>query len=308
MSKNYCFTDFKLRDWAEVYQGGHLNYACRGEESCPETKRLHLQGWVQFKVRTRFKLALEQLGGHIALFKCRGTEEQNNKYCSKDNQFMSWGEFTTQGQRADLSEIAERLKDPDIPLESIANDHPGDWMRYYRGMKDFRQMAVKANTTKFRHVETYVFFGETGTGKTRAAKQLGEFLIHGDSMDWWDGYEHEKTIIIDEYACKTPITKLLGLLDGYQCRLPIKGGFTYANWTRVIITTNLDILHDGAKDAHRRALDRRITAWVDFSDCTEVMGNITHHFGTEFKIKTEQENEADEGCTIGAPLLRECVA
>jgi len=139
-------------------------------------------------------------------------------------------------------------KDTAIPLQDIADNYPGDWCRYFRGFKDIRQMAVKQATTKFRHVKVIVLSGETGVGKTRAAIEYGGYMIHADDMSWWDGYQGEETLIIDEYASKTPITQLLGLLDGYQKRLPIKGGFTYANWIKVIITTNQTCLHEKSAD------------------------------------------------------------
>jgi hypothetical protein len=87
-----------------------------------------------------------------------------------------------------------------------------------------------------------------------------DFKISGDALQWWDGYDGEKSILIDEYDNQIPITRLLNLLDGYHLRLPVKGGFTYAAWTKVIITTNLNPLelHPNAKQQHRAALHRRI--------------------------------------------------
>ncbi len=266
MAKNYCFTDFTMKDWGEMFQenGDILNYVCRGQESCPDTGRRHYQGWVQFNNRTRFNTALKILGGHVALFRCRGNEEQNNKYCRKDNDFQCWGKYTIQGQRTDLTTMVLAAKNCDIPLEEVADMGVGSWLRYQRGFKDFRQMAVKRQTDRWRDVSTEIYYGKTGIGKTRKAKSLGGFLIHADNIDWWDGYEGEDRIIIDEYSMQCKITKLLGLLDGYQMRLAIKGGFTYANWTKVIITTNLTELHTNARDEHRAAFERRINKWVDF--------------------------------------------
>lgn len=266
MAKNYCFTSFTMSDCLSVWDAKTMNYICWGNEVCPTTQRKHIQGWVQFAVRTRFNRALQQLGGKVALFVCRGTVEQNEKYCRKDNEFECRGMFTTQGERNDLATIAKELCDITIPLETIAERNPGDWIRYFRGFREVRNMAAKRATTEWRKLTTSVYAGPTGTGKTRTALEGGGFLIHGDSLQWWDGYAHETKLIIDEYSNQIPITKLLNLLDGYQLRLPVKGGFTYANWTTVIITTNLDALHDQAKEAHQRALERRITTWKHFEE------------------------------------------
>ncbi len=276
MSRNYCFTDFNMTQWDDVYKDDDsMVYIAYGKETCPDTGRMHYQGWVQFDKRQRFKRALAALGGHVALFRCKGTEEQNNKYCRKDNDFKSLGSFTTQGERVDLVEMCRAAKDVHIPLEECAELNPGSWVRYYRGFMNVRMMAVKSATTEWRDIHVSVYSGTTGTGKTRKAVEAGGYMIHGDNLQWWDGYEGERRIIIDEYSNQIPITKLLGILDGYQLRLPIKGGFTYANWTRVIITTNLAVLHVQAKEEHQLALERRIHTWENFDFCTEVTGNIT---------------------------------
>ena len=95
-------------------------------------------------------------------------------------------------------------------------------------------------------------------------KQAG-YKIEGSEMEWWDGYEGEKTILIDEYDSQVSLPRLLNILDGYQLRLPIKGGFTYARWTKVIITSNIDPRewHPNAKPFHREALMRRLTKVIE---------------------------------------------
>ncbi len=273
MSKNYCFTSFTGIDPEEIYiqNVDILNYMAWGNEICPETGRAHKQGWLQLKKRTRHSTVCTLMGGKTALYECRGTEAQNEKYCRKDSDFKSLGEFTTQGQRTDLTRIAGEILSGAKNLRQVAEDYPGDYIRYHRGFEKMRQMHIKEQTEEFRQLDVKVYFGETGTGKTRAAKLENGFMIHGDDMQWWDGYAQEETLIIDEYNNQIPITKLLGLLDGYQLRLPIKGGFTYANWTKVILTTNLSELHPNAKDVHINALQRRINEYIEFPlDCTEV--------------------------------------
>ena len=124
-------------------------------------------------------------------------------------------------------------------------------------------MVDKKNRKKFRKVEVVVLSGSTGTGKTRKAMEEANYKITGNQLQWWDGYEGEKCICIDEYNNDIGITELLNILDGYELRLPIKGSFTYANWNKVYITTNLtkSQFHSNAKSEHRKALFRRVTKW-----------------------------------------------
>lgn len=261
-SRNYCFTDFELLDMKSIYNSYEdiIRYLCWGEEICPKTKKKHFQGYIQFKNKKRLGGVKKIFGTKkIHLESCKGSALQNKKYCAKDNKFTELGKFVTQGQRTDLEQIQKELKkDPNI--DNIMENHFQTYCRYRNGIKDYAEKCAKDNSKEFRKVEVIYIYGETNAGKTKTAMKDAQFKIEGDNLKWWDGYNHEKIILIDEYDNDIKITKLLNLLDGYQLRLPIKGGFTYANWTKVYITSNIhpDNLHQQAKPQHRRALFRRI--------------------------------------------------
>ena len=153
-------------------------------------------------------------------------------------------------------------------LWQVAEDNFSNFIRYHSGIYKFKQIMLKKQTKKFRKVHVELIKGPTGCGKTKSAFETDPNLykIEGSQLNWFDGYEGEKTLLIDEYNNDVNITRLLNILDGYQLRLPIKGGFTYANWTKVIITTNLQNLHTNAKIEHIKALNRRITKVINLFD------------------------------------------
>jgi len=202
---------------------------------------------------------------NIHLEQMMGTPEDSEKYCRKDGEYESLGKFTSQGCRTDLDVIQQRLETKE-PMVEIARDNFPQYLQYGNAWRRYRTLILEEQTRDFRQVEVIVHAGATGTNKTRSAMESEEHIykISGCQLRWWDGYEGQKTIIIDEYANQIKITELLPLLDGYQYRLETKGGFTYAGWTKVFITTNLGGLHENAKDEHRAALERRITKWIQF--------------------------------------------
>ncbi len=263
-SRNWCFTDFELLDWTKIYDTSNdIRYICWGEETCPKTSKKHYQGWIQIEKKKR-------LGGikkvcqskKIHLESCRGSENENNKYCQKDNLYKTIGEYTTQGKRTDLDEL-KNIIDNGGTLESIANENFQAFIQYNRGFQEYKKMVDKKLRNKFRKVEVIHIYGDTGLGKTRKAMEYEDvYKIQGSQLKWWDGYDGEATLVIDEYDNQVPITELLSILDGYQLRLEIKGSFTYANWTKVIITSNYEELHENAKDLHKIALKRRISKKV----------------------------------------------
>lgn len=270
--KNWCFTDWKLADWEDFVDapdelgidtsGRILAYCCWGEEIAPKTGKKHYQGWLQLKK----KLTLGQLKKQLKmpdlhLEACKGNEEQNNKYCKKEGKYWTLGKFTKQGQRTDLEKLYKEIKNGKT-VEEIMDTDFGTYCRYRRGILDAVELCQKRVRSQFRQVEVDYAFGPTESGKTRWGMSHNDvFKIQGSEMNWFDGYNGEKTLVIDEYANDLKITKLLGILDGYQLRLPVKGGFTWANWDHVIITSNIEpqMLHAHAIDSHRKALFRRIT-------------------------------------------------
>jgi len=275
-SRNFCFTDFKMRDWNQVYSSHKdiIRYLVVGKETCPKTKRVHNQGWIQMVNSKDFVPMKHLLGKETHFEMCRGSEYANDKYCRKKADYKQYGTFQSQGQRSDLEDIRLMVQRNE-PMLNIADTHFGSFLRYHRGIAAYKQLVDKDQTQDFRNVEVIVHAGTTGTDKTRLAMESAGFRIQGDQLQWWDGYDGESTICLDEYANQVNITTLLGILDGYQLRLAVKGGFTYARWTKVFITTNLSALHEQAKDEHREALERRITKWKHFdATCHEVTGRV----------------------------------
>lgn len=268
-SRNWCFTDFSMLNIEEIYKNYNdiIRYICFGKEICPTSKKLHYQGWVQFYNKKRFGGVKRIFNNKIHLESCRGSEYDNNKYCMKDNNYKYFGTFKSQGQRSDLEAIKHNI-DCGENIGTIMNDNFNTYCRYRKGILDYYELTTKNLTKKFRNVKVIIHSGATNTGKTRSAmKYNNSYKINGSELKWFDGYNQEKTLIIDEYDNDVKITKLLNILDGYHLRLPIKGGFTYANWNTVIITTNLNKneFHINAKKKHRDALFRRINLWKNFN-------------------------------------------
>lgn len=264
----WCFTEFQENDYEKIFSSEKIRYLLVGKEICPTTNKVHWQGYVQFYKPERLT-AIKKLfnSKQIHLEICKGSVESNVRYCKKEKNFIEYGQVSFQGKRNDLVDIQEKLE-AEVPMIDIAREHFGDFVRYHKGFEKYRELLQKEKSRDFRSVEVEVISGPTGQGKTRRALyENGDsvYKIEGDNLQWWDGYEGESTIVIDEYSNQINVTKLLNILDGHRLRLSIKGGFTYARWNKVIITTNLKKyeFHDKAKPEHRQALARRITTWTD---------------------------------------------
>lgn len=274
-SRRYVFTDYKKIDFKKVYeaQTKQIRYIAWGQEVCPESGRHHQQGWVQFHNAKTLAAAKKCLGDRsLHLETAKGSVAENEAYVSKeDTSPVCLGELPVQGTRSDLETVRAAIAKGSSDLQ-VANAHFGTWVRYQKSFAKYRSLTESANAEAFRHVSVVLLAGRTGSGKTRYAAKYAGFLIQADQIGkWWDGYEGQRVICIDEYNNNVPITTLLTLLDGYRHRLPLKGSFTYAQWTTVFITTNLRELHLNASEAHRLALCRRITTVITAHGDDEVI-------------------------------------
>ncbi len=262
--RNWCFTDFEMLDWQLIFDQYKdiIRAIGIGEETCPRTKKSHIQGHIQFvnkKTMGGVKRILNSKKIHLEC--CRGTIEQNIKYCSKEGKYKKFGLFIEQGQRTDFEDI-KRMIDQGSTLMDIKNKYYTQFIRYHQGFIRHILLVAEQNSKKFRKLEVELVCGPTNTGKTRKAVEENPdaYKICGGDLKWFDGY-NGGDLIIDEYSNDVKITKLLNLLDGYQLRLDVKGSFCYANWNKVVITTNLHPhqIHEQANPNHRDALFRRIT-------------------------------------------------
>lgn len=214
-------------------------------ERCPTTGRLHYQGYVRLDIKCRLGRAKAILGFPTVHLEPRlGSHEQAAAYSSKEDTRIAgpWraGSDPAPGRRTDLLEITESLYGG-TKLRTLMRNKPSVYCQYRNGLRDIAGDSERLLAREFRSVETIVYYGVAGAGKTRrAVLESGDdyFILDHSERVWFDGYAGEETLIIDDFYGWIRYHYLLRLLDGYAVRLEIKGGFTYALWKKVIITSN----------------------------------------------------------------------
>ena len=89
----YCFTLFNFNDEVKIELNRQLQLLCikykYGDEICPSTGKPHLQGF--FHLKKAMRITEIKLINNPHLLACKGSEEQNSKYCSKDGIVTSYG-------------------------------------------------------------------------------------------------------------------------------------------------------------------------------------------------------------------------
>jgi len=274
-SRSYCFTTYQD---VQVPPEDSFRYLVYQKEKCPKTGKMHYQGYIEFSTAMRMQRVKRLfMDNTMHLEKRKGSREQARLYCMKQDtrveppvEVGKW-EAGGSGKRNDLLDMVARVRADPQNLHQIALEFPSAYCRNRQGLRDIQFFALKAQATQaFREIKTLVIWGEGGLGKTRWAFEnypSNIRLTQPDSQVWWDEYCGEKTLILDDFYGWLKWGQFLTLLDGYPIRIPTKGGHTWANWTNVIITSNVhpDNWYQGKTLATHKEFSRRINDVVNMT-------------------------------------------
>lgn len=237
-----------------------------------DTGTPHYQGYIELSRPCRMHQLLESFDDIPHLEQRRGSREQARDYCRKPEsrleEAVEVGEWKERGQgrRSDLIEIAKKINEGGS-MRDIAAEYPSQFILYNRGIREYRN-EIRESRGFDSTIQIDLHYGEPGSGKTHwcwgAYGAEAYWKPHGDK--WWDGYETQNTVVIDDYKSWFQLHYLLRVLDRYPLNVETKGSFVQAHWNRVAITTSVDpkAWYEWSRlggDNQWQALKRRITEW-----------------------------------------------
>lgn len=260
----------------------HFDYLCYGKEVGAEGTP-HLQGVLHLKVRKELRTLKNLLGPEYHFEQKKGTWQRAVDYCKKGDQPKEeWEELGTAGPNyglnADITELgefpAEKGERTDVQQAKSIIDEGGSMLqvaeecfesfcRYERAFRSYKRMKT---TSRDWEMEVYILWGKPGTGKTRWANELSESVYfletpRGSECPWWDNYDGEEVVVIDDFYGWLKWSFLLKLLDRYKFQVPIKGGFMEFTSKKIVITSNASpaTWYQYSEKMDKEALKRRIT-------------------------------------------------
>ena len=208
-------------------------YAIYGRE-VGESGTPHLQGYCSLKTRLRFNVARTLFPGcHLSIAK--GSEQQNYDYCSKDGDFVEFGERSKQGKRTDLESAIDTLKQGG--MTTVVEEHPEVYVKYSTGLHKLLLM-LNANPYEHNDVRGVWIWGPPGTGKSHSARAYDSDAFLKAQNKWWDGYSGQKTVILDDLDTPTLGHYLKIWADKYSCTGEFKGGTVHLHHRIFIVTSN----------------------------------------------------------------------
>lgn len=234
-----------------------------------EVSTLHVQGYIELHKQVSFAKVAKWFKWHIE--PRMGSQSQAIEYCRKEESRKDgpweWGERKVQGKRTDVEGMYEAIKLGKRERD-IAEEMPAVHAKYFKAHDRYRSLVDYDLTKGERPLEVHVLWGKAGCGKTHKAIHDSEdyYILSQPSNGnlWFDGYQGEKTLIIDDFYGWIKFAEFLRITDKWQYRCPVKGGFTWAKWEKIFITSNSqpkDWYPNVSSDSNRwAAFERRMTS------------------------------------------------
>lgn len=249
-------------------------------ETCPSTGRKHYQGYLEFTDSVRLA-AIKRIftGAHVE--QRRGSRDQAIAYCTKaETRFQEPFTIGTMdvrpGKRNDIALLKADI-DSGKRLKEISDDHFKLFLKYERGIKSY---LLLHQSPRDWCMDVQIYFGETGTGKSRKvyadAKEAGTEVFPLPQNDkgtvWWDSYNGEDTVLIDDFYGWIKLSYMLKLLDRYPMLIQVKGNFLHFVSKKIVITSNKSPFdwYAWPDTTLKRAFFRRVTKITYFKSQDEL--------------------------------------
>ncbi len=230
-----------------------------GEKGTP-----HIHIWLHYKndreaksIQNKFKRANKMVG--------KG-KDQDQSYLKKDGDFEEYGVMEAPGKRNDLNLIKDVVKNGGS-MSNIIN-HCSNYQGLRMGELLLKYLEKPRPVGK---IEVINYYGEAEAGKTRCVYDENENIFRPVSFKWWEGYDGQKVVLIDDWRpdyCS--FAELLILTDIYPFRVECKGGSRQVAFNKIYFTTPKPIheYFEHLKPETLKQLTRRFTKTKEFKKLT----------------------------------------
>lgn len=243
-SRSYCFTWNNPESIPDFEESGIPVTYWIYQTEIGENGTLHYQGFLQFERKCALSTAITQLDvicdySHPHVEMMRGTAQEASDYCRKPGAVdgpWTGGAITTERQRKDLEEV-KALVDQGASQKRLWEDAFPTMVRYHRSIAEYKRVCHPMTRES---CATTLLIGTTGTGKSYYCRSRVPGAYNKSPGMWWDDYDSQPDVVIDEFVGSIPLHEFLQLTDPFSTglRLQFKGGHVQVAPSRIFITTN----------------------------------------------------------------------
>lgn len=220
----------------EALEKIECRYLVIGRET-GESGTFHYQGYILFKNPRSFE-AVKKLIPRAHIEVQKGSYSQAIEYCKKDGDFIERGDCPDQGSAGG---DANKRRFEDAFAAAARGEFeaiPGDIkLRFWRTIKEIRKdhMEVPADEADVTGVWIY---GPPGCGKSHSARERFPGAYLKMQNKWWDGYQEQEYVILDDFDSKELGHHLKIWADRYAFLAETKGGALAIRPKKIVITSN----------------------------------------------------------------------
>jgi len=260
-STHWTFTVFGYTTLVTM-KPSSVGYIVFQEEMAPDTGSPHIQGylqvsrkqrgsWVTNKLRKWFSVPSGGEEGQRSVHSeaARGSDVDNFEYCTKEATRLG-GPYEygvrvphagKRGGRSDLLAV-KKLIDDGASMGVVRENYFGDWIRHGKMFSEYKRLKTEPRNFKS---QVYLFIGPAGVGKSTMMKIFATHILgmpffkartpKGSGL-YWDDYDGEEVIIVDEMDGDVMKPKFFNqLCDEHELVLPIHGNAGYQCRARYIL-------------------------------------------------------------------------
>lgn len=243
--RNFTLTLNNYQDKPEIVEAIKAlpyKYLVWGEEEGKEGTP-HKQGTIIFNSQKTLSAAINCLKGcHVEVCKALFPSIE---YCKKDGKYEEYGTppKTKQAAAAEGGEAEqERWRQIRIACEEGRIDDIPEKIRTrdYRMVEHHRSEGAKRRKLDDTSEKHLWYYGDSGTGKSRKAREENPDAYLKMCNKWWDGYDDEDVVIIEDFdAAHSVLNHHMKIwADRYPFLAEIKGGARKIRPKIVIVTSN----------------------------------------------------------------------
>jgi len=263
----------------------------KGESGTP-----HLQGYFCLKHAITFS-SLKKHFPQLHFERAKGSPKQNQTYCTKDGDFVEIGKLPEEAGVAGGNASKETWRQILSAAESgnwdfLKREFPRVWVTMSEKLISKR---VPKTTVIDGDTQNEWWYGATGTGKSRLAwEKYGKICYQKMLNKWWDGYDSQPIVIIEEWSPKNEVTAsaLKIWADRYPFTAQIKGGVLQKiRPLKLIVISNYQLRDCFPDTRDADPITRRFKEFV-FPNDLEEAGKIADNF-VSANTETVKEPEPD---------------
>lgn len=266
------YLHFTIQNWTEIdipdSLPKQLSFLIMGKEIAPTTGTSHLQCYCIAASKDIRGTVIKKLfpnASNITKEYARGSISQSVTYCMKEDPnptiFGVQPPDQKPGKRSDLEQVYEQISSGATSKQIMQDDFP-TWARNYKAIEKAIELSYEPKLYR-PDLKVIYKYGETGLGKTYDTTQTeypGCYVKPVGKGLWFDNYEHEEVVLIDEFRGQWPLSDVLQILDNLSPLVERKGSHVRLDANTLVLCSNdhPSTMYESHKEGSRKAFLRRL--------------------------------------------------